>query len=446
MIASMPDSNVSGVFNVLNIPDEAIAAYQSGKSAMAEQDYNQAIEYFSQALNYTDAPALFRARALDLRGTSAWLLSKYDQARSDFLSALDICNDATLCARLHSRLGDVADSSGDYESAVEYYTEGLRMGMEVNDVLAMGRSQRGLGVVNRRQGHAEKALSHLTQALAAFRQSADALEQIRVLTSIGRTRQARGEYQRAISSLNEALSIAEARNDRWRTALALNDIGEAYQALYDLEQALSYHNRALAMANEAGAAIIRPDILRNLGVDHIELGRLEIGMSHLQEALESARAVGNKEQEALTLYYLSRAYLRMGQADAAARTIADLGTLADDLDADRFRALAAFMRGELLFAQGSRAAAAAELNVAVLDAQTALDRGMLWKLHAAMGHIVDDEAIAAVHAQIAADFIQQTVEPLQDRHLKETFINAAPVMAVLTAAGIDPDKLLGNQL
>jgi hypothetical protein len=135
----------------------------------------------------------------------------------------------------------------------------------------------------------------------------------------------------------------------------------------------------------------------------------------------------------------------MGNDDTAARIAADLSTLADEIDADRFRALAAFIRGEILFVQGSRIAAAAELNVAVLDAQTALDRGMLWKLHAAMSHIVDDEAIATVHAQIAADFIQQTAEPLQDLHLKETFINAAPVMAVLTAADIDPNKLLGKQ-
>lgn len=441
----MPEQTVSGVFNTLNIPEEAITAYRAGKVAVTAQNYNQAIEYFSQALEFPDTPPLFRARALDQRGMSAWLLSKYKPAKADFLAALDICDDPALCARLHARLGDVADSSGDYEAAIPAYTEALRMGMEANDILAIGRAQRGLGVVNRRQGNTEKALSHLTQALAAFRQSGDPHEQLRVLTSIGRTRQARGEYQRAISALNEALNIAEALKDRWRIALALNDIGEAYQALYDLDTALTFHTRALELAAGAGADMIKPDILRNLGVDHIELGRVEIGMAHLLEALELSRSIGNREQEALTLYYVARGYFRQNNAYTAARIVSDLSNLADILNADRFRALAAFVRGELLFAQGSRVAAAAELNVAVLDAQTALDRGMLWKLHAAMSHIVDDEAIASVHAQIAADFIQQTAEPLQDPHLKASFINAAPVTAVLTAAGINPDKLLGKK-
>lgn len=441
----MPDISASGLFSTLDIPKEAITAYREGKDAVAEQKYSQAIEHFSRALEIPNAPTLFTARVLDQRGMSAWLLNDYEQARSDLLTALDICSDPALCARLQARLGDVADSSGDYEAAGAAYTNALWMGMEANDILAIGRAQRGLGVVSRRQGNTEKALSHLTQALAAFRQSADATEQARVLTSIGRTRLARGEYQQAISALSEALNIAEALKDRWRIALVWNDIGEAYQALYDLDTALNYHIQALELATESGANMIKPDILRNLGVDHIELGRGEIGMNHLQEALEQARLVGNREQEALTLYYLARAKLRQGNPDAAVRIVSDLSTLADKLNADRFRALASFMRGELLFAQGSRVAAAAELNVAVLDAQTALDRGLLWKLHAAMSHIVDDEAIASVHAQIAADFIQQTAEPLQFPHLKESFINAAPVTAVLVAAGIDPDKLLGKK-
>ncbi|MFZ0545036.1 MAG: tetratricopeptide repeat protein [Candidatus Promineifilaceae bacterium] len=441
----MADTSVSGIFYTLDIPEEAISFYRAGKAAAADQDYNQAIEKFSQALEFSETPTLFRARVLDQRGTSAWLLNHYEQARADFLTALEICNDPILSARLQARLGDVADSSGDYEAATAAYTEAMRMGMEVNDVLAIGRAQRGLGVVNRRQGNTEKALSHLTQALAAFRQAADPQEQIRVLTSIGRTRQARGEYQNAISALTEALNIAKAMKDRWRTALALNDIGEAYQALYDLDTALTFHTQALELVIDAGANMIRPDVLRNMGVDHIELGRLDTGMDFLLKALEQARSVGNREQEALTLYDMARAYLQQDDSDAAERIVSDLNALAENLNVDRYRALAAFMRGELLFAQGSRTAAAAELNIAVLDAQTALDRGMLWKLHAAMSHIVDDEAIASIHAQIAADFIQQTAEPLQDPHLKESFINAAPVTAVLVAAGIDPDKLLGKK-
>jgi tetratricopeptide (TPR) repeat protein len=431
----------TGAFNQLDIPPEAIVAYREGRAAMGQQQYSEAITHYSQALSFPTAPALFQGRVLEQRGECHWLLGHYDDAACDFQMALDISDDREQQARARARLGDVADSRGDYAAAAAYYRQALKEGMAVGDVISIGRAHRGLGIVDRRQGRTEQAITHLTQALAAFRQAGDAREQARVLTSIGITRQAQGEYQQAIAANAEALSIMEALKDRWRAALLLNSIGECHQALYDLEMALQYHERAFKLAEIYGAAIILPDIQRNLGLDLVEWGRVDEGVVYLEQALAGARRLAKHEQEALTLFYLARAYLAQENVSLAATSAHELSTLAENLGADRFRALAAFVRGELLFAQGQRAEAIAELNVAMLDAQASLDRGMLWRLHATMGHVVDDPAIAAVHMQIAADFIRQTVEPLQDVRLKSSFLNAAPVTAVLIAAGADPAKM-----
>jgi hypothetical protein len=55
--------------------------------------------------------------------------------------------------------------------------------------------------------------------------------------------------------------------------------------------------------------------------------------------------------------------------------------------------------------------------------------------------VVENEQIAAVHRTIAAEFIRQTAEPLQDEHLKSCFVFAPPVLAILNLAGINPAKL-----
>jgi tetratricopeptide (TPR) repeat protein len=317
----------------------------------------------------------------------------------------------------------------------------LEEGITADNLLVIGRARRGLGILNRRQGNTEVAIRYLTQALAAFRQAGEAREQARVLTSLGRTRHARGEYQHALTTHNEALQILESLNDRWRIVQSLNDIGECHQALYDIETALNYHERALRLAEEYGANVIKPEIQRNLGVDLVEYGLYEEGIEYLQTALEGARTIGNREQEALVLYNLARAYLRRVNISEAEQAVAELNAVAEELDVDRYRALASFARGELLFQQGERTAAVAELNSAMLAAQTSVDQGMLWKLHATMSHVVDNEAIAAVHRTIAAEFVRQTAEPLQDPRLKSCFVYAPPVLAVLDAAGIEPDKL-----
>ncbi len=121
--------------------------------------------------------------------------------------------------------------------------------------------------------------------------------------------------------------------------------------------------------------------------------------------------------------------------------IDQLTAVARALNADRYLALAAFRRGQLAIAQNNPQVATSELQTAMLAAQTALDQGLLWQLHAALAEVVPDTAIAAVHRTIAADFIQQAVYPLTDEKIRAQFLAAAPITAVLRAAGHDPAKL-----
>lgn len=430
----------SSIFRTLSIPDAALTAYHAGKAAMSRQQYEKAIPHFDKALSFTDAAAIFRARSHEQRGVCHWLLGDYNEAESSFKAALEISDDKNQQARARVHLGDVAESCSDRERAHSLYTLALKEGLALNDLLVIGRAQRGLGILNHRRGNTEQALSHLTQALVAFRQLGHALEQASVLSGIGRTRYARGEYQQAITAHKEALRILEAMAERWRIVSSLNDLGECYQALYAMPDALEAHQRALQLADEQlfGVAAIKPHIQRNLGVDLIESGRYEVGLAYVKQSLLGARSAADREQEALSLYHLARAYLRRERVDEAEEAVSELSAIGENVDSDRYRALAAFVRGELAFVQEDVQAAVTSLNEAILRAQSSLDRGMLWKLHAAMSHVVDDNSLATVHAEIAADFVRQTAEPLQDAHLKQAFLSAAPVAAVLQAAGADP--------
>lgn len=434
--------NTSSIFRTLSIPDAALTAYHAGKAAMSRQQYEKAISHFDEALSFADAAAIFRARSHEQRGLCQWLLGNYDDAETSFKAALEISDDANQRARARAHLGDVADSRSDHKKALSLYTQALKEGLALNDLLVIGRAQRGLGNLNHRRGNTEQALSHLTQALVAFRQLGHALEQASVLSDIGRTRYARGEYQQAITAHKEALRILEAMAERWRIVSSLNDLGECYQALYAMPDALEAHQRALQLADEQlyGVAAIKPHIQRNLGVDLIESGRYEVGLAYVKQSLLGARNDGDREQEALGLYHLARAFLHRERVDEAEEAVSELSAVAENVDSDRYRALASFVQGEVAFARNDGQTAVSALNEAILRAQSSLDRGMLWKLHAAMSHVVDDASLATVHAEIAADFVRQTAEPLQDDHLKEAFLNAAPVVAVLQAAGADPDS------
>jgi tetratricopeptide (TPR) repeat protein len=435
------DTITSGQFSLSGVHAAALHAFREGRLAAREQEYEKAARYYTEALAFNDLPIVFSARLYEYRGQCYWLLGHFDEAETDYQQSLTLSDSLDQTARSRVRLGELADFRGQYEVAERLYNQALQEGLAAENLLVIGRARRGLGVLNRRQGNTDKAISHLTQSLAAFRQAGEAREQGRVLTSLGRTYQARGEYHAALAAHQEARRILESVNDRWRVVQALNDIGECHQVLYDIDNALKFHEQALQQALEVNAALLLPEIKRNLGIDLVELGQYQRGVEYLQEALAGARAVGNREHEALALYNLAHAYLQHEDFVQAAQVVTQLSQIAEELNVDRYRALASFVRGEFLFFQGDQAAAMTELNVAMLAAQTSVDRGVLWKLHATMGHVAENVAIAAVHISIAADFIRQTAEPLQDPHLKACFVYAPPVLAVLHAANINPAKL-----
>ena len=438
---AMSDTISSGQFSLAGVSAAAATAFREGRLASSEQEYDKAIQYFAEALAFERTPALFRARVFEYRGLCFWLIGEFKAAEKDYNESLTTSDNIDQKARAWVRLGELADFRGEYETAANYYHLALQESSATDNLLVIGRARRGLGILDRRQGNTERALSQLTQALAIFRQGGETREQGRALTSLGRTRQARGEYQRALSAHREAYVILESVNDRWRVAQAVNDIGECHQALYDIEKAYEHHQHALQLASKSGAELLIPEIKRNLGVDLVESGQYDQGLAYLQSALKGTRTHGNREHEALTLYQLARAYLHHGDDSLAVQVVLALTHVAELLNADRYRALAAFVHGELLFHQGRKAEALDELNLAMLAAQTAVDRGILWKLHAAMSHVTDNEQIAAVHLNIAAEFIRQTAEPLQDERLRSCFVNAPPVLAVLQAANINPDQI-----
>lgn len=437
----MSQQPLSGFFDEKGISEAALAAYREGRKATIRQEYLGAIDYYTDALAFEGTPALFNARTFEYRGQCHWLLGDLENAEQDYMAALTASDDGNQIARARVRLGELADFRGRFLEAEALYRQALAEGVATENLLVIAQARSGLGVLNRRQGNTEKAIDHLTQALISFRQTGEARSQAQVLTNLGRTRHARGEYQHALSAHREALAILRSLEDRWRIVQALNDIGECHQSLYDYENALRHHQQGFRLAHEYGANLLKPELQRNLGVDLVEQGRYQEGLPYLQAALEAARGINDKEQEALALYNLARAYMGQSNVDEALTTVAELDQLAEELKVERYRALTAYVRGELLFLQGEREAAVRELNTAMLAAQTSIDRGVLWKLHATMSQVVENEAIASVHRTIAAEFIRQTAEPLQDAHLKSSFVHAPPVRAVLAAAGIDPDSL-----
>ena len=208
------------------------------------------------------------------------------------------------------------------------------------------------------------------RALTVARAAGDSTEETEVLLRLGDTLRLDGNYAQAMEVFDQALAVAQAAGyrvgelravegaasihgfqDRLDTALAeytkalriAEDIGDE-QAELDLVsesgwihsrrgdemQSLEHRTRALAIARR-----IRPrsvgKILTALGRAHLRLGAPDRALTSYEQALDHARANGNRHNELRTLDALAELYRELRDLDQALRCREETLTLAREL-------------------------------------------------------------------------------------------------------------------
>ena len=234
---------------------EGKAQFYEGQLLLSEQKYDEALEYFNQALeiNPKDDYALAR------KGVVLINLSKYDEALEYFNQALEINpnNDYAL-----SRKGIALISLGKDEGALESFNQAL----EINPKDDYALSRKGIALII--LGKYDEALESFNQVLEINPKNDIALSRKGFALIIF------GKYDEALESFNQALEI-NPKNDYAlsRKAFALENLGKD-------EEALEVFNQALEINPKDDYALSRK------GFALINLGKQEEALEVFNQALE----------------------------------------------------------------------------------------------------------------------------------------------------------------
>lgn len=328
-----------------------------------------------------------------------------------------------------SMVGRCYGTIGDFGSAEAALTEALRLAANLPPVLARVKVQ--VGTVRWQQGQLDAAKQFLAQSAAELRRlGGDQSTRLRALGNLGLVLHTRGEYQEAIAALKTALEVAESLNNWFSVSIQLNNMGEAYQDLGDLAKARELHERALNVARERGLGEgAQIDLLRNLGVDLLGLDEFDRGLDIIQQSLAMARTFHRMETELQCLASLGEAYLICGECDKAEQVARQLVEASANV-ANRL-AGARLILGRCWLARNDTLQALTILEAGLIDAQASYSKMMILRLHAALSQVVSHPAIAQVHRRIAAELVQQIADSLDDRALRNTFLQSPLARSVL---------------
>jgi tetratricopeptide (TPR) repeat protein/transcriptional regulator with XRE-family HTH domain len=261
-------------------------------------------------------------------------------------------------ARLANVLRRHLDLGGRHSDALTVLGYALEASKLAGDRAAEGEALSSLGVAYLRLGRHDDAGAALRAAIAVCRECGDRYGEAAALNNLGNVHERLGRYREAMDHYEQALRLADALGTRQGKAILLTNLGVVHMRLTDYRQAVREsrqaliafralgdlggaarnlsnlgeirhlagrpadailrYDQALALAAEIGADGIETELLNRRGTAYLALGAVDRALADHEAALDIARAISDRYEEAKSLEWIGHAEFIAGRADVAA--------------------------------------------------------------------------------------------------------------------------------
>jgi len=251
-------TEAQGIYDSLELKDKLAASLVDvGVVKRKVGAYETAHEYFSQALETaknTESLALL-SRIHNNIGYLLKIEAKYAEALEHLLESLEyaqkIGDQKPIASRLNN-IGEIHDLHiGDFDKAIQYYQDALRIRKEIQDLRGICISYRNIGAMERRRQNYEEAMIYLTDA----KELADSIQYSTLIASsefqIAYLLNEQGKFELALPPVQHAIELQEAGNNYRGHLFSLILAGEIYQNLGEYDAAYEKGLKAYQIAEES---------------------------------------------------------------------------------------------------------------------------------------------------------------------------------------------------
>ncbi|HSG17255.1 MAG TPA: tetratricopeptide repeat protein [Anaerolineae bacterium] len=422
--------------------DDVLQLRRDAAAAVADNEHTRAIGLYTRLLTITSPRASdlvtadIRLEALRERGRLFNLLGEPQAALAAYEQYYVEAGDSRHAVDALVAIGNQCTYMNLTDRALEAQRDALRLAESLGYTSGRAMALGGIGLVYNYLDRSEEALTYLHKALTLFDQLGDRAEQARGWNRIGVAHVRLGQLDKAILAFRSSSELAHDVGDsgpvvQEMAVISLNNLGECYQNLFDMEQALATHRKGLSMAQTTDLPYLEADLARNLGVDLRFLGLIEEGIEYLHRSLELSLETNQPDVEVQAMYSLAMAELQRGNWIEARAMAERLQAKAEPNNNKGSLAEALHALGHAQRQMGDLSAAQGCWQQALFLAHETGRRMLLWRLHAALAEVAGGQELAGVHNQIAAEIIRQIANPIEDLELRQKFLEAKPVSAVL---------------
>lgn len=219
---------------------------------------------------------------------------------------------------------------GNYEQALEYFMDGLRIRESISDQTGMAGSLTNIGNIYEKQGDYTTALNYHIQSWKLYDGLKDKRGLSIALNNIGNIYKKQENYLEALKYYQGSLKIKQELGNKHSIATSLGNIGIIYVCLTDqdcrilnispgekLDIALSYYEKSLRLDMESGHDQGVAVSMSNIGDIYLREKNYPKAIAYAEQALEKAEKVGDMQTEKECWNVLYQARKAMGNTQLA---------------------------------------------------------------------------------------------------------------------------------
>jgi CHAT domain-containing protein/Tfp pilus assembly protein PilF len=247
---------------------------------------------------WTDAsePDTSRLQAIHQYARDGYLFSQPDSAYYYAQLQYDYAKEKNLKKDMAEALNTQGLSfyvMGDYERAIELYTQSLKLREEIGDKKGAAGSLSNIGILYYYMGNYPEAIDYHTRCLKLDEETKNRKGVAHSLNNLGSVYNAKGDYSIALDFLARCVSIYEELGDQNALMAPLNNIGVAHKSLGDYGKALQYYTRSLKIGEITGNMQGTANALSNIGTIYYNQGDNAKAMDYYMQCLKIDEETGD---------------------------------------------------------------------------------------------------------------------------------------------------------
>ncbi len=295
-----------------------------------------------------------RAKGFIKLGAIFSIKAEYDRAIEYFQNCLKLAieaGDKKMIGHANGNLGIGFYYKHEYDKAIELYQKYLTISEEIGDKQGIGKASNNLGLLYRHIHEDDKAIQLFEKYLSISKEIGDQQGVGTACGNMGPIYYIREEYDKAAELFQTQLRISEKTGDKRGIGTASYNLGYLYYELKDYSKAIEFFMKDLKIAEELGDKRGTGLTRSTLGRAYLEMGELARAEEYLLQSEKLLKGIGSKNELIDNYVRLAELTLKKGVPVKQALNYVDKALkIANEIDAKVFIADCYFTYGTIFHA------------------------------------------------------------------------------------------------